>query len=85
MDVAEFFVLRGARGKGVGTSAAHALFAGFPGKWEIRIRRTNVEALRFWLRTAEALARVHHPVTPSPFVANGVDWDLLQIELGNDG
>ena len=78
MDVAEFFVLRGARGKGVGTSAAHALFAAFPGKWEIRVRRSNVAALKFWVRTAETW--IHHPVTPSPFVANEVDWDVLQIE-----
>ena len=36
MDIAEFFVVRGARGKRVGIQAAHALFETFLGRWEIR-------------------------------------------------
>src|SRR5262249_44632412 len=54
MDMAEFFVVRAARGKRVGTSAAHALFAAFPGTWEIRVRRANAPAARFWSRAVEA-------------------------------
>lgn len=48
MDVAEFFVARAFRGKKVGTTAAHALFNAFPGKWEVRVLKTHAAALRFW-------------------------------------
>lgn len=78
MDVAEFFVVRGARRRGVGATAALALFGRFPGPWEIRIRRANPDALRFWARvTASWLG---HPVASRPFSSDGVDWDLLCIE-----
>jgi predicted acetyltransferase len=77
MDVAEFFVLRGARGRGVGAAAARALFAAFPGRWEIRIRRANAAALRFWSRVAEAWAG--GPVARATFSAKGVEWDLLRV------
>jgi predicted acetyltransferase len=77
MDVAEFFVLRGARGAGVGKIAAHALFDAFPGTWEVRVRRSNVAALRFWSRAAEAW--VKQPVTSQPAFIEGADWDVLRF------
>lgn len=77
MDVAEFFVLRGVRGQGVGRSAAHALFRAFPGAWEVRVRRTNVAAMQFWSRAVESWAR--QPVPSSPFSIEGHDWELLRF------
>ena len=77
MDVAEFFVLRGLRGKGIGRRAAHALFATFPRAWEVRVRRSNVAALGFWTRAAEAW--MGQPVTSRPFSVEGVDWDVLSF------
>ena len=47
-DMAEFFVLRKYRRRGVGEQAAHALFARFPGAWELRQRPANVAATAFW-------------------------------------
>src|SRR5215212_6517250 len=35
-DVAEFFVIRGYRRRGVGTKVAHEIWKKFPGKWEVR-------------------------------------------------
>ena len=78
MDVAEFFVVRGARGNGVGAGAAHALFAAFPGRWEIRVRHANAPAVRFWSR---ALAGWQgRPVTGSPHSSEGVDWEVFRVE-----
>ena len=78
MDVAEFFVVRGARGRGVGAAAALALFDMFPGRWEIRIRHANPGALKFWARvTATWLGRA---VASEPFSSDGVDWDLLRLD-----
>ena len=47
-DMAEFFVLRGCRGRGVGTLAAHQVWRRFPGAWEIRVMQRNSLARRFW-------------------------------------
>jgi predicted acetyltransferase len=80
MDVAEFFVLRGMRGKGVGRLAAHALFMAFPGAWQVRVRRTNVAALCFWSGVIERW--LGQPVSSSPFLVEGVDWDLLHFDTG---
>jgi predicted acetyltransferase len=78
MDVAEFFVLRGARRHGVGSAAAVALFDMFPGAWEIRIRRANPAALKFWVRVAASW--LGQPVAAQPLSIEGVDWDLLRVE-----
>ncbi len=77
MDVAEFFVLRGMRGRGTGKSAANALFGAFPGTWEVRVRRTNIGALAFWSRAVAAW--VQHPVASQPWCSEGVDWDVLRF------
>jgi predicted acetyltransferase len=69
MDVSEFFVLRGLRGKGVGRSAADALFRTVPGAWEVRVRRTNSAALRFWTQVATNAA--------SPQLLSGASLPVL--------
>jgi predicted acetyltransferase len=49
-DMAEFFVMRGYRRRGVGLAAASAAFDRFPGRWEIRQRDENMAAISFWRR-----------------------------------
>lgn len=49
-DMAEFFVLRAHRARGVGRSAALAAFARFEGPWEVRQRDENPIATAFWRR-----------------------------------
>jgi predicted acetyltransferase len=49
-DMAEFFVLRRYRRRGVGERAAQALFARFTGPWEVREREGNDGATAFWRR-----------------------------------
>jgi len=49
-DMAEFFILRRHRGKGVGRAAAHAAFERFQGPWQIRQRDENPSATAFWRR-----------------------------------
>ncbi|KQV62337.1 MULTISPECIES: GNAT family N-acetyltransferase [unclassified Caulobacter] len=51
--VAEFFVVRKHRRRGVGQAAAHALFGTAWGVWEAAVVRRNIGALAFW-RTAAA-------------------------------
>jgi predicted acetyltransferase len=53
-DMAEFFVLRRYRRRGVGEHVAGRLFDQFPGPWEVRQRAENHAATAFWRR---AIAR----------------------------
>ena len=48
MTVAEFFVLRRYRRRGIGEQVAVRIFDMFPGHWEVRELAANVEAVAFW-------------------------------------
>lgn len=48
LDIAEFFILRRHRGRGVGRAAAHALWERLPGSWTVRALQRNHEAVTFW-------------------------------------
>ncbi len=49
-DMAEFFVMRKYRRSGVGSDFARAVFARFPGRWQVREMRANEPAIAFWAR-----------------------------------
>ena len=53
-DLSEFFVVRGLRRTGVGSTAAAAVFSAFPGAWEVRALERNPGAAAFW---AQAISR----------------------------
>ena len=46
--IAEFFVMRKYRNKGVGQEVARRIFDRFPGKWEVEVMAKNTEAQAFW-------------------------------------
>lgn len=46
--MSEFFIVRGARRRGVGASAAALLFARFAGQWEVLEDEGNRPAVQFW-------------------------------------
>jgi predicted acetyltransferase len=48
--VEEFFVIAGARRRGVGRQAAEVLFAARPGRWTLTVRPESPGALNFWRR-----------------------------------
>ena len=47
-NMAEFFILRKHRRRGLGMAAAHAIFERYPGTWEVAVARRNLAALTFW-------------------------------------
>jgi predicted acetyltransferase len=51
MDVAEFFVMRKYRRRGVGAAAATRAFDLFPRRWEVRQTPQNKAATAFWRAT----------------------------------
>ncbi len=48
LDVAEFFVLRQFRARGVGRAAAVRLWELMPGSWTVRASSRNPAAIEFW-------------------------------------
>ena len=60
--VAEFFIVRKHRRRGVGLAAAHALFGTAWGVWEAAVVRRNVGALAFWRQAAASYPGVRDVV-----------------------
>jgi predicted acetyltransferase len=46
--IKEFFIVKRHRRHGVGKTVATAIFSMYPGKWEVRVVRTNLPAKVFW-------------------------------------
>ncbi|MEU1007443.1 GNAT family N-acetyltransferase [Streptomyces sp. NPDC005890] len=69
-----FFVVRGARRRGVGLRAVREVLTRHPGPWEIAHQQDNPAAAGFWQRVAEDLAgeawtREPRPVPDRPDLA----------------
>jgi predicted acetyltransferase len=77
-DVAEFFVVRGLRGRGVGTEAAHEVWRKFPGRWEVRVIDRNRRAKEFWARAIKDF--IGEAVEPTPFDEGGEGWHVFSFE-----
>ena len=77
-DMAEFFVLRGYRGRRVGSLAAHELWRLFPGPWEVRVMHRNASARRFWAGAIAAFAG--EVVEPVRIEKNGEPWDFFSFQ-----
>jgi predicted acetyltransferase len=56
-NLAEFFVLRKYRGRGVGRRAAESIFSHHPGAWEVAVARKNAPAREFWRKTITRAAK----------------------------
>jgi predicted acetyltransferase len=56
-DVAEFFVVRGLRRRGVASAAAASLFSSFAGTWEVRVMEQNANAQAFWERAVSSFTK----------------------------
>jgi len=77
-DIAEFFVIRGYRRRGIGSQVAHEVWRRLPGAWEVRVMQSNTSAYHFWARaistfTAEA-------ISPVCVEKNGERWTLFSFE-----
>jgi predicted acetyltransferase len=57
--MAEFFVMRRFRRRGIGALVARAVFGRFPGPWHVLQMKQNVAAQAFWRRTIGEL--LGHP------------------------
>jgi predicted acetyltransferase len=77
-DMAEFFVARGYRRRGIGTQIAQEVWRRFPGTWEVRVMETNVPARQFWERAiSEFTGDTIRPVNAQK---DGQSWALFSFE-----
>ena len=80
MDIAEFFVVRGARRQGVGVKVVRELFRVLPGPWEARVRAGNTPAFAFWSRAFSESAGQAPEV--ADFSKAGVAWQVFRAGAG---
>ena len=80
-SIAEFFVMRKYRRKGVGRAAATQAFAMFPGKWKVLQYGANAPSYRFWEEVIDAYTggRYHKgPVTTEKWEGQAITFDNSQ-------
>jgi len=84
LDMAEFFVLRQYRRRGIGTRAAALVWERLPGSWTIRVLDTNARALAFW---REAIGDfLGAPAAPIPVRTASGAWLVFKFDTsGADG
>lgn len=79
-DLAEFFVLRGHRRRGLGTRIAHDVWRMHPGHWDVRVMESNRAGLKFWHRAVAAFAG--EAVSPSRIVQGAQWWQVFRFDSG---
>ncbi len=78
-DVAEFFIVRRYRRRGIGMSVAHEVWRRFPGRWEVRVMEANLTAREFWQRAITSFTgKVNFSVQVEK---NGKLWHLFAFDL----
>jgi predicted acetyltransferase len=74
--MAEFFVLKAYRNKGVGTAASEQMLGMHTGKWQIGVIDRNKGANAFWARSLE----LHRP-TKSQHHFDGENWLVYEFTM----
>jgi predicted acetyltransferase len=77
-DMAEFFVLRGYRRRGIGTQIANQVWNRFPGFWEVRVMQSNVPARDFWEHAISKFTA--ETIHPARIEKDGKGWTLFSFE-----
>ena len=77
-DMAEFFVVRACRRRGIGTQVAHQVWRRFPGPWQVRVMESNASALDFWLRATSTFTG--EAIQPVSIEKNGKRWHVFSFE-----
>jgi predicted acetyltransferase len=77
-DVAEFFIVRAYRRQGIGIKVAHKIWEKFPGQWEVRVMKSNRNAVEFWLQAVTAF--VGAAIYPIHLEKDGERWLIFPFE-----
>jgi predicted acetyltransferase len=76
-DMAEFFVLRGYRRRGVGMAAAWLALQRFPGKWQVRVMDANRDARAFWEHSIRKFGA--DCLDARRDIRSGVEWTVFSF------
>jgi predicted acetyltransferase len=76
-DMAEFFIVRRYRRRGIGTHIAHEIWRKFPGPWQIRVMQVNDSAHQFWAHAITAFAG--DAFQSSTFEKAATKWHLFSF------
>jgi predicted acetyltransferase len=76
-DIAEFFVLRGFRRRGVGATAARTIWRRFPGHWQVRVMEANRDACAFW--QSAICSYLGTPADVQRMKMRGLPWIVFQF------
>jgi predicted acetyltransferase len=82
-DMAEFFIVRGYRRRGIGSRAAQEIWRRFPGRWEVRVMEKNETGRQFWARAVAAFAG--EAGKTSRFEKDGGNWRLFAFVSAPNG
>jgi predicted acetyltransferase len=74
--VAEYFILRAYRGRGVGRSAFEQLLAEHAGRWHLGVIRRNASASAFW-----SCVMASHPHFTKEHQFDGESWLLYEFSV----
>lgn len=77
-DMAEFFIARGYRKRGIGAAVAHETWRRFPGPWEIRVLERNQAARAFWRAAIGAFT--HARVEAGIIELQAKRWEVFSFE-----
>jgi predicted acetyltransferase len=78
-DMAEFFIVRTYRRRGIGMLAALEVWRRFPGPWEVRVMQVNRAALSFWERAITTF-NTGTSVHPTRIEKDGECWHVFEFE-----
>jgi predicted acetyltransferase len=77
-DVAEFFIVRAYRRRGIGMQVAHQVWRTFPGSWQVRVMESNRAASNFWRRAIAAF--IGEAIVPARVEKDGECWYVFAFE-----
>ena len=74
-DIAEFFIMRKFRKKGIGQFVAQSVWKTHPGIWQIRVWENNIAAHQFWKNTINGF--IKKTIVPDRITYQGHDGLLI--------
>jgi predicted acetyltransferase len=77
-DMAEFFILRGHRRRGVGSEVAREVWQRVPGRWEVRVMESNRPGCEFWKQAIAGFTG--ESVQSRSFEKSGTAWCAFCFE-----
>lgn len=77
-DMAEFFIVRGLRRRGIGTEIAHQVWRQFPGLWQVRVMESNAPVLGFWINAITTF--MGKPIRSARVQVDGQVWHVFSFE-----